>query len=52
MAYKDSDSDFNSSIHKAAVRACRRTERGLVAFCMAASFDILGIIPGKPVEWP
>ena len=36
-----------SAIHKAAV------QNGLWrAFCTAVPFDILGIIPGKAVEWP
>ena len=48
--YKLQDIQNNNAIHKAAVQPAA-VQNGLWrVFCMAASFDILGIIPGKPVE--
>ena len=43
---------INSAIHKAAVRPAAVQNGVWRAFCTAVSFDILGIIPGKPVERP
>ena len=42
----------NSAIHKAVVQPAAIQNGLWRAFCIVASFDILGIIPGKPVEWP
>ena len=42
----------NSAIHKAAVQPAAVQNRVWRVFCTAASFDILGIISGKPVERP
>ena len=41
----------NSVVHKATVQPATIQNGLWRAFCMVASFDILGIIPGKPVEW-
>ena len=43
---------FNGAIHKAAVQPATVQNGRWRKFCTAVSFDILGIIPGKSVEWP
>ena len=40
------------AIHKAAVQPAAIQYGLWRGLCMVASFAILGIIPGKPVEWP
>ena len=40
----------NSAIHKAAVQPASVQDGLWRVLCTVASFDILGIMPGKPVE--
>ena len=41
-----------SAIHKAAVQPATVQNSLWTMFCMVAPFDILGIVPGKVMEWP
>ena len=43
-------SGINSAIHKATIQSATIQNGLWRAFCTVASFDILEIIPGKPVE--
>ena len=45
-----SESLAYSAIHKAAIWPAAIQNGVWRAFCMVVSFDILGIVPGKPVE--
>ena len=52
MILEPNSARIYSAIHKAVVRPAAVQNGVWRVFCMVASFDILGIIPGKPVERP
>ena len=45
------DQGIKSASHKAAVQLAAIQNGFRTPFCIAAPFDILGIIPGKVMEW-